>query len=221
MNARNKKYVVGAAVLAIAIPAIGFAATGSTAATATNAITGKIREMRAGSGSEMGFGRHEGGGMGRMGAGMGGETFLLSNEKVRETLAASGVTLPSTETVTAYQEKMKAARDAQEKLSETEQTELKAIRDAGMEKVRAIQAETAKSEREYLRSKGVALPTEAEITEMSEVAKKAGEVLRAKREELGMGDGTGFGKGMGGGKRGGFRGERPTGTDIPEAGSAE
>ena len=162
----------------------------------------------------MKMGRHEGGQMGRMGggfgAGMGGEAFMLTNDKVRETLAASGVTLPSTETITAYQEKMKAAREAQEKLSETEQAELKAIRDAGMEKIRAIQEETAKSEREYLRTKGVTLPTEAEISEMSATAKKAGEVLRAKREELGMGDGMGFGKGMGGGKRGGFRGERQT-----------
>ena len=160
----------------------------------------------------MKMGRHEGGQMGRMGGGfgvgMGGETSMLTNEKVRETLAASGVTLPSTETITAYQEKMKAARDAQEKLSETEQAELKAIRDAGMEKVRAIQEETAKSEREYLRAKGITLPTEAEITEISATAKKAGEVLRAKREELGMGDSEVFGKGMGGGKRGGPRGER-------------
>ena len=162
------------------------------------------------------------GGMGGgFGAGMGGETFMLTNEKVRETLAASGVTLPSTETITAYQEKMKAARDAQEKLSETEQAELKAIRDAGMEKIRAIQEETAKSEREYLRTKGVTLPTEAEITEMSATAKKAGEVLRAKREELGMGDSEGFGKGMGGGRHGGFRGERQTENETAPAETAE
>lgn len=187
MNAKNKKLLVGAAILAVTVPAVGFAATSSTTGSSPFfGMAAKFRELRAGNGSEMGMG--------------GG---ILSNEKVREALAASGVTLPSTEELAAFHEKMQAARAAEAKLSDAEKSELKAIRTAGMEKIRAIHQETAKNERDYLRSKGVALPSEEEIAEMREIGEKA-------RETLGVRDGKGgFGMmGKKGGKEGFEKGGR-------------
>lgn len=190
MNAKNKKLFAGAAILAVAVPAVGFAATSSgTTSSPFFGMAAKFRELRAGSGSEMGMGRHmrgEGrpmmGGQAGMGAGIG--AGILSNEKVREALAASGITLPSAEELAAFHEKMQAARAAEAKLSDAEKTEFSAIRTTGMEKIRAIHEEIAKSERDYLRSKGVALPSEEEIAKMREIGEKA-------RETLGVRDGKG------------------------------
>jgi hypothetical protein len=204
MNAKNKKLLVGAAILAVTVPAVGFAATSSgTTSSPFFGMAGKFRELRAGNGSEMG-----------MGAG------ILSNEKVREALAASGVTLPSTEELGAFHEKMQAARSAEAKLSDAEKAELQAIRTAGMEKIRAIHQETAKSERDYLRSKGVALPSEEEIAKMREIGEKARETLGARGSKGGFGmmgkkgGKEGFEKGGRGGMMGKFhegRGNFPGG----------
>lgn len=193
MNAKNKKLLVGAAILAVTIPAVGFAATSSTTSSSPFfAMTAKFRELRAGSGSEMGMGRHMRGedrpmmsGQAGMSAGIG--AGILSNEKVRETLAASGVTLPSAEELATFHEKMQAARAAEAKLSDTEKAEIKAIRTVGMEKIRAIHQEAAKSERDYLRSKGVTLPSEEEIAKMHEIAEKARETLGAQGGKGGFG----------------------------------
>lgn len=216
MNAKNKKLLVGAAILAVAVPAVGFAATSSTTTSSPFfGMAAKFRELRAGSGSEMGMGRHMRGedrpmmgGQASMGAGIG--AGILSNEKVRETLAASGVTLPSAEELAAFHEKMQAARAAEAKLSDTEKAEIKAIRTAGMEKIRTIHQEAAKNERDYLRSKGVTLPSEEEIAKMHEIAEKARETLGAQGGKGGFGmmgkkgGKEGFEKGGRGGMMGKF-----------------
>lgn len=222
MNARNKKIAVGVAILAVAVPAIGFAAASATGNAGT--VAKAFREMRGGSGSTFGEGRGRGPeGMGPQGM-MGGEAGILSNEKVRAALAASGVTLPTTDEVKAFQDAMKAARTAESKLSDTDKAGLKAVRDAGQEKIKAIMEETAKSEREYLRSKGVALPTEEAIAKMTETAKKAGEVLRATHPKFAEGKEGRGGFGMMGGKhgmRGGFGGRQSEneGPDAPDSAS--
>ena len=71
------------------------------------------------------------------GEGMGGAK-ILSHEKVREVLAASGVTLPSTEEIDAFEAKMKTARDAESKLSDADKAELKKMRDATMAQIKAV-----------------------------------------------------------------------------------
>ena len=206
MNARQKKMAVAAAVFVVAVPAIGFAAANTSTGSAV--VNKAFREMRGGSGSHMGEGRGmRGEGFGGM---MGGGAGMLSNEKIRTALAASGVTLPTADEAKAFQDKMKASREAEENLSDTDKAALKTMRDATQEKIRTIHEEAAKAEREYLRSKGVTLPTEEEIAKMADTMKKAGEVLRAqhpnfgKNREEGREGGRGHGRGMRGGMGMGF-----------------
>lgn len=202
MNARQKKMAAAAVVLAIAVPAIGFAAANTS--TGSTVVGKAMSQMRAGSGSSFGEGRGMRGGM--KGGMMGAEAGMLTNENVRTALAASGVTLPTADEAKAYHEKMKAAREAEQALPDADKTALKTMRDATREKVQTIHEESAKAEREYLRSKGVALPSEDEISKMSETMKKAAEVLRAQRPNMGQdnengmrGEGRGHGRGMKGG----------------------
>lgn len=223
MNAKQKKMAIAAAAVIIAIPAIGFAAASTS--TGSDVVNKAFREMRGGSGSHMGEGRGmrgEGFG-GMMGAGM------LGNENIRTALAASGVTLPTADEAKAFQEKMKAAREAEAKLADADKATLKTMRDATQEKIKTIREEAAKAEREYLRSKGVALPTEEEIAKIEDTMKKAGEVLRAQHPNMGKERGEGREGGRGHGMRGGMRGGMGMGfgpsndADAPEttAGNAE
>ncbi len=194
MNAKQKKMAIAAAAIIVTVPAIGFAAASTSTGSAV--VNQAFREMRGGSGSHMGEGRGmNGGGFGGM---MGGNAGMLSNEKIRTALAASGVTLPTADEAKAFQEKMKAAREAEAKLSDTNKAALKAMRDTTQQKIQAIREESAKAEREYLRSKGVALPAEDEISKMAETMKKAGEVLRAQHPNMDKerGEGRGHGRGM-------------------------
>lgn len=202
MNAKQKKMAIAAAAIIVAVPAIGFAAANTSTGSAV--VSQAFREMRGGSGSHMGEGRGmKGEGFGGM---MGGNAGILSNEKIRTALAASGVTLPTADEAKAFQEKMKAAREAEAKLSDTDKAALKTMRDATQQKIQAIREESAKAEREYLRSKGVALPTEEEFTKIAETMKKAGEVLRAQHPNMGKerGEGREGGRGHGRGMRGGM-----------------
>lgn len=204
MNAKQKKMAIAAAAVIIAVPAIGFAAANTSTGSAV--VNKAFREMRGGSGTHMGEGREmKDGGFGGM---MGGNAGILSNENIRTALAASGVTLPTADEAKAFQEKMKAAREAEQALSDTDKAALSTMRDATQQKIQAIREESAKAEREYLRSKGVALPTEEEFTKMAETMKKVGEVLRAQHPNLGEGRGEGRenGRGHGRGMRGGMRG---------------
>ena len=219
MNARQKKMAVAAAVLVVAVPAIGFAAANTSTGSAV--VSKAFREMRGGSGSHMGEGRGmRGEGFGGM---MGGGAGMLSNEKIRTALAASGVTLPTADEAKAFQDKMKASREAEENLSDTDKAALKTMRDATQEKIRTIHEEAAKAEREYLRSKGVTLPTEEEIAKMADTMKKAGEVLRAqhpnfgKNREEGREGGRGHGRGMRGGMGMGFGPSDDEGTPPSDA----
>lgn len=204
MNANQKKIAAAAAVIAVAVPAIGFAAANTSTGTAV--MNKAFREMRGGSGSHMGEGRGmKDGGFGGM---MGANAGILTNENLRTALAASGVTLPSADEAKAFHEKMQAAREAEAKLADTDKAALKTMRDAAQEKIKAIREEAAKAEREYLRSKGVALPSEEEIAKMRDTMEKAGEVLRSQHPNMGKARGEGRegrrGQGMRGGMRGGM-----------------
>lgn len=143
------------------------------------------------------------GGFGGM---MGAKTGILTNENLRTALAASGVTLPTADEAKAFHEKMQAARDAEAKLADADKAALKTMRDAAQEKIKAIREEAAKAEREYLRSKGVALPSEEEIAKMRDTMEKAGEVLRSQHPNMGKARGEGREGGRGQGMRGGMRG---------------
>lgn len=180
MNAKQKKFAAIAAVIAVTVPAVGYAAANTSTGSAV--MNGAFKGFRAGSGAHMGEGRFmkfgNGEAMGKAGM-MGGA--ILSNENVRATLAASGVTLPTAAEATAFHDKMKAARDAENALSDADKAGLKTIRDAAQEKMRTLREETAKAERDYLRSKGVALPSEEEIAKMRDTMEKAAEVLKANR----------------------------------------
>lgn len=193
--------LVGAAMVAITIPAMGFAARDAFTGSGTGIGFGHMK-MFGGSGSEMpGRGMHKG--LEKMGGGMGAQ--FLTNDKVREALAASGVTLPSVDEINAFETKMKAAREAQAKLSDADKAELKKMREATMEQVRKIHLDAAKTERDFLRSKGVALPTEDEIAKMREVGEKAAETFRSTMQGKFGKDGEGRGMmGRGHGPRGGF-----------------
>ncbi|MFZ3232034.1 MAG: hypothetical protein WA194_00570 [Patescibacteria group bacterium] len=221
MNAKQKKMAIAAAAIIVAVPAIGFAAASTSTGSAV--VTKAFREMRGGSGSHMGEGRGmKDGGFGGM---MGGNAGMFSNEKIRTALAASGVTLPTADEAKAFQEKMKTARDAESKLSDTDKTTLKTMRDATQQKIQAIHEESAKAEREYLRSKGVAIPTEEEFAKITETMKKAAEVLKAQHPNLGkeFGEGREGGRGHGRGMRGGMgMGFGPSDNDdVPAAGAPE
>ena len=225
MNAKQKKMAIAAAAVIIAVPAIGFAAASTSTGSAV--VNKAFREMRGGSGSHMGEGRGmRGEGFGGM---MGGEVGMLGNEKIRAALAASGVTLPTADEAKAFQEKMKTAREAEAKLADADKATLKTMRDATQEKIKTIREEAAKTEREYLRSKGVTLPTEEEIAKMRDTMEKAGEVLRAQHPNFGKERNEGREGGRGHGMRGGMRGGMGMGfgpsndADAPEttAGNAE
>lgn len=221
MNARQKKMAATAAIFAIAIPAVGFAATNT--ATGTAAVEKAAKTFRMGSGSQMGQGYGMKGGM------MGGQAGMMTNESVRTALAASGVILPTADEAKAYHEKMKTAREAEQALPDADKATLKAMRDAAFEKAKVIYAEAAKAEREYLRSKGVALPSETEIAKMSETMKKAAEVLRAQNPNMSQerGKGRKGGHDQSRGMRGGMQGDKGFGPmrgnqDAPtEAGAAK
>jgi hypothetical protein len=129
-----------ASAVAVAIPAFTFAAAGSS-----NAFGG--------------FGKGFGQMMGReIGAHMpffqNGSGSVTVPSQIRQALAASGVTLPSDSDISAAESTMKAVMEAQRNFQPTDadKAALKAIRDAA-----------AKSERDYLRTKGVTLPSEDEI----------------------------------------------------------
>ncbi|MDQ1343609.1 MAG: hypothetical protein QG650_328 [Patescibacteria group bacterium] len=210
MNAKHQKMLIGAAMVAITVPAMGFAARDAFTGNGTGIGIGQFRMFGSGSGTETrGHGMYgegmrgmmknrEGAGMGPMRGegmrGMGGGAKILSHEKVREALAASGVTLPSVEAIDAFEAKMKAARDAESKLSDADKAELKKMRDATMAQVKAVHEAAAKSERDYLRSKGVTLPTEDEIAKMRDLGQKAFDTLRTTMPQFGGKNGNRGGK---------------------------
>lgn len=133
---------------------------------------------------------------------------LLNDERARAALAASGVVLPSAEEMKSYAESMKAAREAQAKLSDADKAELKKLHDEAMEKMKQVRESSAKAERDFLRSKGVNLPSEETIAKMRSTMEKAGEVLKSNATRKGFGPKNGRGghhQGRGGHEgRGGF-----------------
>ena len=208
MNAKHRKYLIGAAMVAITLPAMGFAAR--DAFTGSESFGKRFRNT--GTGTESGWHRGPGSGKGfGMAVGpMGGIGMekLLKDEQTRAALAASGVILPSTEEIRSYAESMKAAREAQAKLSDADKAELKKLHDEAMEKMKQVRESAAKAERDFLRSKGVNLPSEETIAKMRSTMEKAGEVLKSNAPRKGFGPKNGRGgnhQGRGGHEgRGGF-----------------
>ena len=167
----KKKIISGVVALGV-LPVLVFA---STTNTSTGTHTGKYAKTLSGVTQNIRSGAiNRGGPRGGHGE-MGGmrDGFFFGNSKMLEELAASGVTVPTTDELKAYAETQKTAREAEQKLSDTQKSELKAIRDAA-----------AKAEREYLRAQGITLPTEETIAKMEALQKQAMEIMKAKREEM-------------------------------------
>lgn len=116
-------------------------------------------------------------------------TDPLASSAVTKVLQEKGITAPTSDEMKAFMEKMQSARDAEEKLSDADKSGLQTLRDG-----------FRKQERDYLRSKGVTLPSEEEISKMDAVH----EALRSQMGELrGAFRGMGMGKEMMNGKSGG------------------
>ena len=111
----------------------------------------------------------------------------FASSAVTKVLQDKGLTAPTTDETKAYMEKMVAAREAEKKLSDADKAGLKTLRESFQ-----------KQERDYLRTKGIALPTEAEITKMNQVREalrsQAGE-FQGALQSMGMGRGEGMGAG--------------------------
>ncbi len=99
---------------------------------------------------------------------------ILSNIEVVAALKAAGITTPTEAEIQANMEKMKAMKTGIDNLSTTDQTALKALRDANQAK-----------EREFLRSKGVSVPTEAELAK----EKKIQDIIRTTLGDKGRVEG--------------------------------
>ena len=137
----------------------------------------------------------------------------FTTETVIKALADKGITAPTVEEAKAFETKMQAAHEAQEKLSDTDKAGLKTLRESFQ-----------KQERDYLRSKGVTLPSEEEIAKMKQIREVLGEQMKDFRGPNGEGKGgmmkddkmmkgnkmSGEGRGFGGG-----RGNHEKGAAIP------
>ena len=141
--------------------------------------------------------------------------FSKLPQSVQDTLKAAGVTAPTQEAIKAFETKMQNERTAMKNLSDADKASLKAIRDAAR-----------KQEREFLRSKGVDLPSEDEIA----AAMKFKDALRSAMDKMTVAEmkafkkqykgdmGEGFGKEMKDMKQGmkGGRGEGKGGSQGME-----
>ncbi len=110
--------------------------------------------------------------------------------KIREALAASGVTLPSDADISSAHATMRSVAEARRNFEET---------DADRAALKAIREEAAKKEREYLRSRGVALPNEEEIAKAAATHARMSEAMQTVGPKMGK-------RGMRGGQHGGMRG---------------
>ena len=141
--------------------------------------------------------------------------FSKLPQSVQETLKAQGVTLPTADSIKAFETKMQNERTAIKSLSDADKASLKVIRDAAR-----------KQEREFLRSKGIDLPSEDEIV----AAMKFKDALRSAMDNMTVAEmkifkkqykgdmGEGFGRDMKDMKQGmkGGRGEGREGRGGPD-----
>ena len=84
--------------------------------------------------------------------------FTKLPQSVQDALKTQGITLPTADEVQAFQTKMKNNMNAVKNLSDADKASLKTLRE-----------EFQAKEREFLRSKGVDLPTEDQIAQMKKV----------------------------------------------------
>lgn len=132
-----------ASIAAITLPAMVFAG---------NSSFGGFSEM-----ASRGMGM---GGMSMHAPFLNGSGTVTVSSKIRETLSLSGVTLPSDSEITSAHAVMSKVKEARKSFQATDadKAALKSIRDSAQ-----------KAEREYLRSKGIALPSEDEIAKAQAV----------------------------------------------------
>lgn len=128
------------------ISSLTFAASGTTFNSAKNTGNGKNIEHR-----------------------MAVRENIFSNTEVVAALKAAGITTPTEAEIQANVEKMKAMKTAIDNLSTTDQTALKTLRDANRTVEEALRDANQVKEREFLRSKGVSVPTEAEVAKEKKI----------------------------------------------------
>ena len=145
------KYTIGTLsaigiVSVAAISSLTFAASGNTSNTLKETKTGKNIEHR-----------------------MAARENIFSNTEVVAALKAAGLTAPTEAEMQANMEKMKAMKTAIDKLSTEDQTALKTLRDANRTAEEALRDANEAKEREFLRSKGISVPTETEIAQQKKI----------------------------------------------------
>ncbi len=118
--------------------------------------------------------------------------FSKPPQSVQDTLKAAGVTAPTQEAIKTFETKMQNERTAIKSLSDADKASLKAIRDAAR-----------RQEREFLRSKGVDLPSEDEIV----AAMKFKDTLKAAMDNMTVAEMKAFKKQYKGDMGEGFRKE--------------
>ncbi len=161
------KYTIGTLsalgiVSIAAVSSLTFAASGTTSNSTKNTGNGKNIEHR-----------------------MAARENILSNIEVVAALKAAGITTPTEAEIQANMEKMKAMKTGIDNLSTTDQTALKALRDANRTAEDALRDANQAKEREFLRSKGVSVPTEAELAK----EKKIQDIIRTTLGDKGRVEG--------------------------------
>jgi hypothetical protein len=97
----------------------------------------------------------------------------FSDPAVKKALTDAGIAVPTSEEAKAFMEKQMNAFTAEAKLSETDKAGLKALRES-----------FRKQEREYLRSKGVDLPTEDTYAKFDKIHEVLKQQMKSKVEQV-------------------------------------
>ncbi len=125
----------------------------------------------------------------------------LTNTGVIAAIQAAGLTVPTEAEMKANMENGKTTEEAIKKLSTDDQTALKTLRDSNRTAEEALREADQAKERDFLRSKGITVPTEDQIAKEKQIQ----EIIR---KTLGGPEGKENGEGRGGmmGKFGGHMG---------------
>ncbi|MDD2745509.1 MAG: hypothetical protein PHU93_03135 [Candidatus Gracilibacteria bacterium] len=111
----------------------------------------------------------------------------FTNATVIKALQDKGITVPTPEEAKAFQTKMQTMHDAEKSLSEADKASYEALRQS-----------FKKQERDFLRSKGIVLPTEDEIAKMELIKTTLGDMKGTMMN--GSGSLSKEGRGMMGGR---------------------
>lgn len=133
----------------------------------------------------------------------------LSNTGVIAAIQAAGLTVPTEADMKASMEAGKTTEEAIKKLSTDDQTALKTLRDSNRAAEKALREADQAKERDFLRSKGITLPTEDQIAKEKQIEEIIRKTLSGQQ---------GNEKGHGGmmGRFGGERGEHGKGLKEKE-----